>query len=192
MRSIARLVAALSFAAAAAWVPTGTALACSCAFNGYPEMIGMADVAVIGTVVGSAEPVAGDGMAFDGGPFELVRYTLDVSRSKSDVVSPMPLHAVAGDGANCGMTMSAGEEWLVLAMVEDGVPTTHLCSGSALIQGLDDDSRALVDEALTVIPETADPAPAGLELPVPLLLALGAAAVIGAVSVLAFRRHEAG
>lgn len=189
MRSIARLAIASMLAVAAAWLPTGSAFACSCGFAGYPEMIRTADVAVIGTVVGDAETVAGDESAIGGGPFELARYTLDVSRSKADVDSPMAVHAAAGDGGSCGITLTAGEEWLVLAMIENGVPTTNLCSGSTRTADLDDETRAMVAEALTVVPAAAESAPEGIELPTPLLLAIAAVAAVGAVSVLAFRRE---
>ena len=184
MRTIARFAAAAALALGSAWVPLETALACSCAFLGYPEAIGQADVAFVGTVVDEAEP----GQAAGG--LETARYAFEVSRAKAEMASSVEVDTIFGNGANCGFDMAVGEEWLIVATLQDGRPQTDLCQGSARTIDLDAQTRALLDEALDPVQATTAPQEEPISVPAPLLLAVGAAALVGIVSLFAFRRED--
>jgi hypothetical protein len=178
-------MAALVLAIGAASVPLTAAVACSCGFPGYAEAIASADVAFVGTVVGEREPALAQGM-------ETARYAFDVSLSKTPMQSPYEMDTTFGNGANCGLDMGVGEEWLVIASQWEGRLETNLCTGTTLTGSLDPEELDRIEQAL----EPNDP-PAGsensglaLEVPAPILGMLAAVLAVGALSVIAFRRDR--
>jgi hypothetical protein len=186
MRQIARIAAAAAVAVGSAWIPLDAAFACSCAFPGYREAIGTADVAFVGTVVAEKEPGA---LPADGIP--TATYAFDVTRSKEPMESPFEMAATFGGDANCGFDMAVREEWLVIASAWEGRLETNLCSGTALVANLDAGTLLLLDEVLQARPASAAPEDErfAVEIPVPVLVAAGALLVLGVVSLLAFRRE---
>ena len=184
---LVRLLVALTVATALAWVPIATVDACSCVGWSFPKSIVEADVAFTGTVsdVGGTEfGVAG---------WETTQVTFDVTRSKDAMATPVVVDSMLGSSASCGLDMAVGQEWLVLAHLDDGGrPQTNLCSGSTVLAALDGPTLAVVtDELVGVpVPADADASDGGWvsDIPLPVLLAGGAALVILVVSLVAFRR----
>lgn len=184
---LVRLLVALTVATALAWVPIASVDACSCVGWSFPESIVEADVAFTGTVsdVGGAEfGVAG---------WEPTQVTFDVTRSKDAMATPVVVDSILGSSASCGLDMAVGQEWLVLAHLDDGGrPQTNLCSGSTVLAALDGPTLAVVTDALVgmPVPADADASDGGWvwDLSHPVLLAVGAALVILVVSLLAFRK----
>jgi hypothetical protein len=164
-------------------------MACSCGFLGYPEGIAAADIAFIGTVVGANEP---DSLGPDG--FARAEYAFDVERSASPIETPFRLQSWFGNEAGCGLDMAVGERWLVLASMESGAPMTDLCTGTTRHDALDEATLANVEPLLQVEPtpaESGSGAGDGLRLPTgPVLGIVGAIVLVGAVSVVAFRRPK--
>jgi hypothetical protein len=183
MRLIARLTAAALLGFACAWVPLDAALACSCAFPGYPDVVAAAEIAFVGTVIDEEEPR-------DAGGLQTARYLVDVRLAKAPIESPIEIDALFDNGVNCGVDMNRGEEWLVLASVEDGRPTVNLCGGSTPTAGVDPETQALLAEALRPHDDAPAPEAEAPTLPMPLLVGVGAAVVIGLASFLAFRHGE--
>ena len=141
-----RLFAALLVAMGLAWLPLTTVEACSCAFLGYPEAIVDSDVAFIGTMRarGGTERV-GDGL-------ETTQVAFDVVRAKDAMTTPVVVDTWLGNGASCGLEMAVGEEWLVIAHLQDGRAQTNLCSGSTLLGALDEPTRQRVAAAMVTEP----------------------------------------
>jgi hypothetical protein len=184
MRRLGRALAALALALGAASLPQTVAVACSCGFAGYDDTVAAADVAFIGTVVGENEPPPGGMMA--------ARYAFEVELSKAPMPSPYEMDATFGGDANCGFDMGIGEEWLVIASEWEGRLETNLCNGTTLTADLDRGELGRVKGMLTPNDPTAVPEQPGfiLDVPAPILGMLGAVAVVGALSVLAFRRDR--
>lgn len=184
MRTIARITGSLVLALAAASVPTGVALACSCAFPGYADAIAGADVAFIGTVVGASEP---DGSGNE--PIPEARYAFEVERSKAPMTSPFELSVAFGGDANCGFDMAVGETYLVIASEWDGRLTTSLCSGTTLTERMDRGELGRAEHALPATgPADRTAEPFRLDVPAPVAVGAGALVLIGLISLLAFRR----
>lgn len=189
LQPFVRLVVAITLAIGLASVPVVAVHACSCAFLGYPEAIGEADLAFVGTVIDADEP---DRDAFAGGLAE-VAYAIDVERAKSPTPNPVTVHTHLGDGANCGLDLNVGERWLVIASAASGRPETNLCTGTTPYDGMDPETRAMVDPLLTetAAPVEESPPEESMTLPpTPALALIGATLLIAAVSVAAFRRER--
>jgi hypothetical protein len=177
--AVSRLAVGASLAIGLAWAPAGTVLACSCLMLPLPEAVRQADFAFIGTVIAVDEPEPNAGDAI---------YTFTVERARDDMVSPFTLESVFGSDANCGFDMAVGERWLIIASTIDGPPSTSLCSGSARADTMDDVALAVTDAALVVHP---NPAPTGFNVPMPIVVIVATAVLIGLASVAAFRRNPA-
>lgn len=175
-------------ALAAGAAPMSSVLACSCGFAGYADAIAAADVAFVGTVVAEAEPAGLDG----GRPLPQATYAFDVSRSKGPMESPYELSVSFGNGANCGLDMSVGEEYVVIASEWEGNLTTNLCSGTALTDHIDPGELNRIEDALAVHePGEVMPSPSESstpDVPVPVMVGGTGLLLIGVVSLLAFRR----
>jgi hypothetical protein len=192
----ARLLAAVVVVVGLGWVPVATVNACSCAFFGYPEAIAQSDVAFIGTMV------ARGGSERLGDRWETTRVGFDVDRAKDTMPTPVVVDARLGSGASCGLEMAIGEVWFVIAHFQDGRAGTNLCSGSTLLDGMDEPTRQLVTAALDAEPVPAngeDDPLAGMSNGAPLsgtplgvFLAGGAVLLVAIVSLGAFRRSRPG
>jgi hypothetical protein len=182
----ARAMLALTLAIGAITVPVYRAVACSCGFAGYEEAIAAADVAFIGTVVARDEPPP-----FGEDIMLTARHAFDVTRSKAPMQSPFSLEVAAGGGASCGLEMSIGEEWVVIASEWDDKLQTNLCSGTVLAESLDQGELGRIEHALPENHRTASaPTEDGIVIPAPIVVAGAAALLVALVSLLAFRRDR--
>jgi hypothetical protein len=187
---MSRFLTAVTVAAGLALLPIATVDACSCAGFDPPTSIAGSDVAYIGTIVAAEAADQVD----QGRETTLVAF--EVQRARHKIETPFVLDAWLGSSASCGLSMAIGETWLVIAHHEDGRPQTNLCSGSRPLDTLDLAMRQQVAAALPV-----DPVPAPTDelaemgeglwhatIPLPVLLAAGAALLILVASLVAFRK----
>ena len=184
IRHAARFAMAIALALAVTTVPISQVAACSCGFPGYQEAIAAADVAFIGTVVAKGEPPL-----FGGDPMQTAPHAFAVTRSKTQMSSPFELEVAAGGGASCGLDMSVGEEWVVIASEWEGRLRTDLCTGSALATDLDPAELARIEDALSLNDPAVDSEEQSspLDIPAPVIGILAAALLIGAAGFVAFR-----
>jgi hypothetical protein len=181
-----RVLGAIALAVGLLVAPAATVNACSCVFAGYEEAIAAADVAFIGTVV------AKDGLPpFGGDIMPTARHAFDVTRSKAPMHSPFSLEVADGSGSSCGLTMSIGEEWVVIASTWEGKLQTNLCSGTVLAESLDPGELGRIEHALpNNDPTAAAPTEDGMIIPAPFIVAGAAALLVALASLLAFRRDR--
>jgi hypothetical protein len=181
-----RLVAIVGLAIGLTIVPVRQVAACDCALTELPAAIQEAEVAIIGTLTGATAAGAEPGVI--GGP---TRYVWSVERAR-DPMSAVTIEIAAwpNDGANCGISFAPDERWLVLAYQGEGVLETNGCMRNVRLEDATPEEAGVIDTlvATSVSPGGA-PASAAAPLPTPLLVAVGAIAVLGAVSFLAFRRQ---
>ncbi len=185
MRPMSRVLAAFALAVGTTALPATTAFACSCAFFGYEEAIAAADVAFIGTVVAEEGE-----QVIELEQFPTARTAFEVSHSKESMASPFVLDVASGGGASCGLDMSIGEEWLVIASAWEGRLSTDLCTGTTLTNDVDPGELNRIKLALPLNDSiaVADDSGFTLDVPAPVIGVLAAALLIGAVGMLAFRR----
>lgn len=174
-----------------AWVPIATVHACLCATGGLPDEVAKSDVAFIGTMV------AQGGTERRGEGWETTQVAFNVDRAKEAMTTPVVINAWLGMGSSCGLEMAVGQEWLVIAHVQDGRAETNLCSGSTLLGALDEPTRQRVAAALDTEPVPAaagdDPLAGMLPIiPVGVWLAGGAVLLVVVTSAVAFRRSRPG
>jgi hypothetical protein len=162
-------------------VPLERAAACDCALIELPDAIGDADVAFVGTLV--THVPGGDNFGF--APLDEWHWSVERSRDAGSDAT-ITINAAADDGANCGVTFATGERWLVIASIQQGLLQTSGCHPNQRMDGSAPEAEALVTELLAhEIGSAESGAP---DLPMPMLLALGAVVVVGAVGLAAFRR----
>lgn len=184
MTRIRLLLVAIGLAAGLAVAPTARVAACDCAMTELSQAIRDADVAFVGRLAGTDEPVVAPAA---GGP-PPITWTWNVERSRDPIsADTISMTAWHDDGANCGVAFGVDERWLVMGHVEEGLLQTNGCMSNQRMDGSDPERDAIIDSLVTysVIP-AADPADGGLPMPVVFLLA--GAAVLGVISVVAFRR----
>jgi hypothetical protein len=179
------LVAAGLLAIASALVPTAIALACSCAFSSHVEAIAAADVALIGTVTAKDDqPLLAD-------PFATTEHAFEVTRSKAPMQTPFVLGVAGGGGASCGLDMSIGEEWVVIATAWQGGLQTNLCSGTMRAADFAPGELARIEDALPHDnPDRAASIEGELFISAPVIVVAGVAALLALVSLIAFRRDR--
>jgi hypothetical protein len=180
-----RLLAAVGVALGVMLVPVRGAAACDCALVPLPQAIQDAEIAIVGTLV-SQDPVLAPDPA--GQPQEL---TWRVERSRDSLsVTEVAMRAWPDDGANCGVSFSADERWLVLAYQGDWALETNGCMRNARMADLTPEEAELVDAAVAVSVGTGPPTSGepSVSLPAPLLVVAGAIVLLAMVSILAFRR----
>ncbi len=181
-----RAAATLALAFVLSAVPLVTVSACDCAFTELPEAVRAADVAIVGTLVGAAEPAQ---RVDRGGPPERI-WTWEVERSRDAIEgSTVEVHAWDDDGANCGVSFAIGERWLVLAHAEDGRLLTNSCAQNQRLDGSNPDAEAAIASTLPAVADGPSSA-GGSPLPVPVLVATGVAVLIGLVGAVAFRTRR--
>jgi hypothetical protein len=187
MTFIRFLVVAIGLVAGLAVAPTARVTACDCAMTELSQAIRDADVAFVGRLAGTDEPVPAPA---DGGPPQIA-WTWNVERSRdpisADTISVTAWH---DDGANCGVGFGADERWLVIGQVEEGRLQTNGCMRNQRLDGTDAESEAVIVALVTysVVP-AGEPEDGGLPTQV-LVLLIGAAA-LSIVSVVAFGRGRA-
>ena len=182
---LVRSLIAMAFAGLVSVVPVSTALACSCAQAGTAESLGFADVAFIGTAVAVEAPRPGDVIS----TADPIHYSFAVDQVfKGPLTDAEIVATTALDGASCGTSFAVNERWLVFATIAEGEVWTGLCSGNILIVG-GEEEQALLAELGTPIAEPEPSAPAEaqpFEIPVTLIVAVAAAAVVVGFSAWAF------
>ncbi len=179
-----RALAAIAVAGVLTAVPTASAFACSCAEVELPQAIAQADLAFVGNLL-AVEPVPGDEPMGD----QQLSYTFEVERARdASVAGRVSVRAWQDNGANCGVTFGDRGRWLIVAYRSEGTLETSGCLPNGALDGAPAAFEAQVTELLPVV--TADTAPdsEGLEVPIPVLLVLGAAAIVIGASAWAFLR----
>lgn len=181
-----RVAAVLWVVLGVSLVPVRQAAACDCALTELPEAIGEAGVAIIGTLAGAAPPNAGI-------PAEPIRHVWTVERARDPMsATTITIAAWPDDGANCGVSFAADERWLILAYQSEGSLETNGCMHNTRLADAAPEEIDIIDSlvAISVAPgQQAEPAPL---VPAPLLVALGAVAVLAVISIVAFRRSGPG
>jgi hypothetical protein len=180
----ARGLLAMMIVAVLSAVPVSAVLACSCAMASIQESAGFADVVFTGTTTAVEVPPPGDVIS----TADPVHYAFAVDQIfKGDVVEAEIVASTAMDGASCGTSFGIDERWLVFANVTDGEIWTGLCSGNVPLPDEAAEAAALAELGEPIAePEPTAAEPAGFDVPVALILALGAGAAVVGVSAWAF------
>ncbi|MBA2264053.1 MAG: hypothetical protein H0W10_05280 [Chloroflexi bacterium] len=163
--------------------------ACSCMERTLADAIREADVAFVGTLAGTDQPIPA---AMQPGKSEIV-WSWDVERSREALsTTRIDLVAWPDDGANCGVSFGVGEKWLVIAHNSEGRLTSSSCSMNQRMDGIEPEVEEQVAGMLTVVAaaEPAEPAAQSSSPSLPVLMIVGAVALVAAVSALAFVRRQ--
>lgn len=168
-------------------VPVARVAACSCMMIELPEAIRAADLAIVGTLVGRADPPA-DGAAM---PAESL-WTWEVERSRDPIdVGQVSIAAWEDDGANCGVSFGSAERWLVLASLEEGAFRTNGCMRNQPMSGEAPEVEAQIRDMLPSRPRTDAPTgDAGWRMPSELIAIVAGGLTVGIASAIAFRRRQ--
>lgn len=178
-----RFASALALAIGLLLAPPAQVSACDCARVELEDAVVDADLAVVGTLVGQAGPALPPGAAGSE-----MAWTFDLERSRDPIsVDTLTLVAAPNDGANCGVSFALEERWLLLVHQDDGAPRTNSCLPNRLLDAPDPEVEAITASWHTVGGAAGDPAPT---IPAPAIALVAAAAVIGIVSLWAFRRER--
>lgn len=163
--------------------------ACSCMEQSLAEAVRGADVAFVGTLIGTDRPIPA---AMRPGAGEIV-WSWEVERTRDAIeTNRIDLAAWPDDGANCGVSFSVGERWLVIAHMAEGRLSSSSCSMNQRMDGVDPAVAADIEQMLTVVPASdsrePDAQPSAPSLP--LVFMVGGIAVLAAVSGWAFLRRR--
>jgi hypothetical protein len=183
-----RALAVLGLVLGASIVPMRQVAACSCAMTELPQAIEEAEVAIIGTLVGAAPapPMAGI-------PAEPTDHVWAVERARDPMSAiTITITSWADDGASCGISFAADERWLVLAYQGDGGLETNLCMRNIRLADASPEEMDVIDSLVATSVSPGAASESAPSVPGPLLVALGALAVVAAISFLAFRRSGPG
>jgi hypothetical protein len=184
MRALWRAIAIIGLAIGVTFVPVRQVAACDCAMRELPDAIAEADVAIVGTLAGASTAAAAPGPVT--GPTEYV-WSVERARDPMSAVT-ITIAAWPDDGANCGISFAAGERWLVLAYQSEGRLETNGCMSNVRLDASVPDTVALVESMVASPVDPRATAEGGGSFPAPILVAVGALAVVAAISALAFRR----
>lgn len=167
--------------------PTARVAACDCAITELSQAIRDADVAFVGRLTRTDEPISAPA---NGGPPQIT-WTWKVERSRDPISADrLSVTAWEDDGANCGVAFGVDERWLVIGHLEEGSLQTNGCMRNQRLDGTDPDAEAVIDSLVTHAVRPADEADGG-GFPTPVLVLLIGAAAVGIVSIAAFRRGGA-
>jgi hypothetical protein len=153
--------------------PISRAYACSCMELQPGQALANADVAFVGVVAGVRDPSGGNPLG-SGDPITYSFVVQDVLKQGAAIPAVAQVSSTR-DGASCGQTFAVGQRWRLFAYRNGGSLSTGICSGNELLA-----ERVPIPSV-----EEADPEPP----PPGVLVALGAAALVGLVSVWAFTRR---
>lgn len=189
MRSRAvRGLAVLGIVLGVSIVPLHRVAACDCALTDLPEAIREAEVAIIGTLAGAAAPPLRPGVVA-----EPTEHVWNVERAR-DPMSAITISIAAwpDDGANCGITFGADERWLILAYQGEGGLETNGCMHNTRLSDAAAEDLEAIDALVATSVAPGSVTESASEVPAPLLVAVGALAVVAVISFLAFRRSGPG
>lgn len=179
-----RLLLAIGLFVGVTIVPLGQVAACDCAMTDLPQAILEADVAIIGTPIGSAEAEA----VADLGE-KPTAYVWTVERSRDPMsATTLTVAAWPDNGANCGITFAADDRWLLLAHHADGGLETNSCMRNTRLADAAPEDIEIIESMVALPVASGEGLESWVSLPTPILVALGALAVLVVVSVAAFRR----
>lgn len=168
LRRLLTVVAFASLVTLAA--PTARVFACTCMQMTPAMALANADVAFVGVVAGIADAKGGQPVIGSGDP---IVYTFAVEESVKGLAGDKLVVTSARDGASCGIVFARAERWRVYANTDDaGAFHTSICSGNELLA-----------EGVPLPTPTTGPPPTAL------LLAIGAAVIVAAISAWAFTRR---
>lgn len=184
MTRIRLLLVAIGLVAGLTVAPTARVAACDCAMSELSQAIRDAEVAFVGTLAGMDGHVAAPAV----GEPPQITWTWNVERSRDPIsADTISVTAWQDDGANCGVGFGVDERWLVIGQVEEGRLQTNGCMSNQRMDGIDAETEAVIDSlVIYAVRPPGEPADAGL--PTPVLVLLVGAAVLGIISVAAFRR----
>ncbi len=174
------LVAGLAIA------PTARVAACDCAMTELPQAIRDAEVAFIGVLAGTDEPLPAP---VAGGPPEIT-WTWQIERSRDPISADrISVTAWQDDGANCGVAFGVDERWLIVGDVADGRLQTNGCMRNQRMDRTDPDGEAIIESLVTHSVAPGEPAEGGApSVPMPVIVLLAGAAAVALISFMAFRR----
>ena len=167
--------------------PVSGVLACSCAMATPAESLAFADVVFTGTVTAAEAPAPREVVS----SADPVHYAFAVDGYyKGHVLEASIVTSTALDGASCGTSFGVDERWLVFGTVADGDLWTGLCSGNVLLTDAETEQAVIAELGVARIPVDAASSPADepIDIPLPLVVAVGAALAVIVVSAWAFRR----
>lgn len=188
MIRIARLSLSLLALAIAMAIPARVA-ACSCMEQTLADAVREADVAFVGTLAGTDQPIPA---AMQPGTSEIV-WSWDVERSRDALTTArIDLVAWSDDGANCGVSFGVGEKWLVIAHKSEGRLSSSSCSMNQRMDGIEPEIEEQIVGMLTVVPatEAVEPAAQPSSPSLQVIFVVGAIVVVAAVSGWAFLRRR--
>jgi hypothetical protein len=169
-------------------VPVSVALACSCAMTTPADSFDFADVVFSGTVTAVEAPAPGEVVS----SADPVHYAFAVDGYyKGDAADAAIVAGTALDSASCGTSFAIDERWLVFGTVQDGTLWTGLCSGNVLLTDAETERAVVAEIGAPKTPPDLSSSPADaapIDVPVPLVVALGAMLAVIGVSAWAFRR----
>jgi hypothetical protein len=176
MRRVTLLAGAATLATLLAIAaPVGRAHACSCAQLGAGQALEGADVAFVGVVAAARDPGAGEPQLSSIDPVVYTFAVEEVLKPSGDLPAAMEVSS-ARSGASCGQAFAVGERWRVFAYRDGARLSTGICSGNELMaQG---------------VPVPSLPGGSPTPPPLGLVIALGAAALVAAISIWAFTRRS--
>jgi len=167
LRRLLTVVAFASLVTLAA--PTARVFACSCMQMTPAMALANADLAFVGVVAAVDDPAVGP--VIGGG--DLLRYTFAVEEMLKGAPAVSVDVRSGRDSAGCGMEFAAAQRWRVFAYADEaGSLQSGLCSGNELLA-----------EGVPLPTLTTGPPPTAL------LLAIGAAVIMAAISAWAFTRR---
>ncbi|MBI4900027.1 MAG: hypothetical protein HY829_06060 [Actinobacteria bacterium] len=106
----------------------GPALACSCAFQRFPEYVAYADAVFVGTLAEIEGPAKRQIMSST----DPVTYTVAVDEVYEGAVGSTTVFESAVSGASCGLDgMVVDRRYVFFTTAEGGVPTASSCGGTA-------------------------------------------------------------
>jgi hypothetical protein len=177
LRPLLALVAFVALTAAGSLAAPTCAYACSCI---PPEDIadyrGQPHVVILAGTVATIEPD-------QRGTFAVERWF------QGGTAAVVPIRG--GQGADCGLPLSAGQRLIFVGYVEDGVIKAGICSPSGDLST--PEGQALARDAAAAFGGGVEPAgapPSESDAPSIVLIAGGIAAVLVVASVVAFSRRE--
>lgn len=163
--------------------------ACSCMEQPLAEAVRGADFAFVGTLVTTDKPIPAP---MQPGAGEIV-WSWRVERARDAIdTNRIDLAAWPDDGANCGVSFSVGERWLIIAHRAEGHLSTSSCAMNQRMDGVEPAVAADIELMLSVVPAegSGEPDAQPFVPSMPVVFMAGTIALLVAVSGWAFLRRR--